>query len=110
MALSGGTGSHEPNPTMKPAPDKAKAADITKPFLSEDDSQVDWVQLMRLYPHAQSKDELRTLAMAAGEAALKAAEESKANVDVPIPGDPPPPPPAPTPQPDPHPAARETHR
>ena len=110
MALSAGTGSHEPNPTMKPsaatpktgaskaevaakqaADAKAaseaqqKALDAGEPWLNADDDGVDWVMLYRCYPHAKSKDELRSQAMAAGKEALKAAAEATANVDLPIP-------------------------
>ena len=124
-----GTGTHEPNPRMKPtaatpasraeasakqaADAKAaseaqqKALEAGEPWLNEDDEGVDWVMLYRCYPHAKSKDELRSLAMAAGKEALAAAAEAVANVDLPIPmasddpnkpaEPPPPPPPAPPP-------------
>ena len=107
MALSAGTGSHEPNPQMKPsaatpkgkaevaakqaADAKAaseaqqKALEAGEPWLNADDDGVDWVMLYRCYPHAKSKDELRKLAMEAGKAALAAAAEATANVDLPIP-------------------------
>ena len=139
MALS--TGTHEPNPQMKPtaATPKGKAPDMSRaeaaakqaaeakeaqeaqqkaletgePWLNADDEGVDWVMLYRCYPNARSKDELRSLAMAAGKEALMAAAEATANVDLPVymsddpnkPADAPPAPPPPTPPPSPQPSA-----
>jgi hypothetical protein len=144
MAMA--TTSHpEPNPQMHPAPDaearnkaaqererereKARRAgakpadapdeDVGEPFLSDDDESVDWVQLLRCYPNARSKDELRGLAMTAGKEALVMAAQARANKDLPIPGlemsdkpepDKPAPPPPPPPPPPPHEPAREAHR
>lgn len=103
MALSASTGSQEPNPQMKPAPDKAaaaakqaadakaasdaqqKALEAGEPWLDPDDEGVDWVILLRMYPHARSKDELRSIAMKAGKEALAAAAKAQANVDLPLP-------------------------
>ena len=86
-----GTTSHpQDNPQMH-APAHAAAAphdakvEIEESKLSDDDDKVDWVMLMRLYPHAKSKDELRSLALAAGKEAMTAAAHAKANKDVPIP-------------------------
>ena len=45
---------------------------------------MDWVILLRCYPHAKSKDELRSIAMKAGAEVEKAAEAAKASKDVPI--------------------------
>lgn len=88
MAL--GTSSHEPNPTM-PAPGAPGATphstdprDPSKPWLDQDDDKVDWVILLRCYPHAKSKDELRAAAMKAGAEVEKAAEEARASKDVPM--------------------------
>lgn len=88
MAL--GTSSHEPNPQM-PAPGTPGAAphstdprDPSKPWLDADDAMVDWVMLLRCYPHAKSKDELRAAAMKAGEEVEKAAADAKAAKDVPM--------------------------
>lgn len=88
MAL--GTSSHEPNPQM-PAPGTPGAAphstdprDPSKPWLDQDDDKVDWVILLRCYPHATSKAELRAAAMKAGAEVEKAAEAAKASKDVPM--------------------------
>jgi hypothetical protein len=106
MAMA--TTSHpEPNPRM-PAPVKADPEDVGEPVLSDDDESVDWVQLLRCYPNARSKDELRDLAMTAGREALVTAAAARANKDLPIPGmemsdKPEPDKPAPTPSPPPPP-------
>lgn len=88
MAL--GTSSHEPNPQM-PAPGTPGATphsteprDASKPWLDQDDDKVDWVMLMRCYPHAKSKEDLRAAAMKAGAEVEKAAEAAKAAKDVPM--------------------------
>lgn len=130
-----GTAPHQPNPTMRPAPmgkppsraeaqkaaaDEAKARmesqqkalDAGEPWLDENDDGVDWVALYRCYPHAKSKDELRSLALAGGKEALTMAAEAIANADLPVvrtdsdepnkpaePPAPPPPPPNPPHQP-----------
>jgi hypothetical protein len=110
MAL--GTAEHKPNPQM-PAPGTPGATphsteprDASKPWLDPDDDKVDWVMLMRCYPHAKSKEDLRAAAMAAGEEVAKAAEAARAAKDVPAEeqmGEPgvtpqPAPPPAPAPR------------
>lgn len=115
---------HQPQTTMHPAPTTHPPApgphmdppvpgapgvqDVSKPFLPED---FDKVLMLRCYPNAKSMDELRSMAIAAGETAMKLAEESKAAVDVPVPElgpdgqplppkEPPPPPKDPPPAPD----------
>ena len=84
-----GTTEHpKANPTMPvgtPPPGWAGTQDVSKPYLGERDEDVDWVMLLRCYPNAKSKDELRELALKAGADALKMAEEAVASVDVPVP-------------------------
>jgi hypothetical protein len=89
MAL-GTTSDPKPNPQM-PAPGTPGAKphsteprDASKPWLDPDDDKVDWVMLMRCYPHAKSKDDLRAAAMKAGAEVEKAAEAAKASKDVPM--------------------------
>jgi len=88
MAL--GTAPHQDNPQMHPsaatpgaAPHTTGERDPSKPWLDADDDKVDWVLLMRCYPHAKSKEDLRAAAMKAGAEAEKAAAEAKASKDVP---------------------------
>lgn len=88
MAL--GTAEHKDNPQM-PAPGTPGATphstpprDASKPWLDPDDDMVDWVMLLRCYPHAKSKADLRAAAMKAGAEAEKEAEAAKASKDVPI--------------------------
>jgi hypothetical protein len=90
MAL--GTDPHSTgNTPMKPsaatpgaAPHSTEPRDASKPWLDEDDDKVDWVLLMRCYPNAKSKADLRTAAMAAGAEAGTAAEAARASKDVPM--------------------------
>jgi hypothetical protein len=65
-------------------PHSTDPRDASKPWLDPDDDKVDWVMLMRCYPHARSRDDLRAAAMKAGEAAEKAAAEAKAAANVPM--------------------------
>ena len=88
MAL--GTAPHQPNPQM-PAPGTPGATphsteprDASLPWLDPDDDKVDWVMLLRCYPHAKSKEELRDVAMKAGAEVTKAAEAARASKDVPM--------------------------
>jgi len=89
MAL-GTTSEPKDNPRM-PAPGEPGATphsvgerDPSKPWLDPDDDKVDWVMLMRVHPHAKSKEDLRAAAMKAGAEVEKAAAEARANKDVPI--------------------------
>jgi len=108
MAL--GTTPHPQDNPQMPAPGTPGATphsteprDPSMPWLDPNDDLVDWVMLMRCYPHAKSKADLRAEAMKAGEEAEEGAEAAKASKDVPASeqkGDPamtPPPPPAPAP-------------
>ena len=76
---------HAPVREQARAAVEAKADDVGVSVLSDDDDKVDWVMLMRLYPHARSKDELRDLATKAGAAAMENAAKAIANKDVPLP-------------------------
>ena len=116
MAM-GTTDQPKTNPTMPapgtpmPPPGWAGTQDVSKPFLPDD---FDKVMLIKMYPNAESVEELRTLAYAAGEEALKLAEAARASVDVDLesddPNKPAEPPPAPTPPPTPPPTPhREAH-
>jgi hypothetical protein len=87
MAL--GTAEHQDNPQM-PAPGTPGATphstdprDPSQPWLDPDDDKVDWVMLMRCYPHAKSKEDLRAAAMQAGQEVMEAAEAARASKDVP---------------------------
>ena len=94
-----GTTEHpRPNPTMgaspttppPPAPPKAlgpndRPPDVDTPWLPED---FDKVLILRCYPDANSTDEMRSLAMAAGTEALKLAKAARASVEMPIPDQP----------------------
>lgn len=86
----GTTSDPKPNPRMHApgepgaTPHSTDPRDPSRPWLDPDDDKVDWVMLMRCYPHAKSKDELRDAAMKAGEQAAKAAEEAHAAKDAPI--------------------------
>lgn len=88
MAL--GTAPHQDNPQMHApgtpgaTPHSTDPRDPSQPWLDPDDDKVDWVMLMRCYPHAKSKADLRAAAMKAGQEAVKAAEAAKASKDVPI--------------------------
>jgi hypothetical protein len=105
MAL--GTAPHQDNPQMHApgtpgaTPHSTEPRDASQPWLDPDDDKVDWVMLMRCYPHAKSKDDLRAAAMKAGAEVAQAAEAAIASKDVPMseqlgePGRTPPPPPAP---------------
>jgi hypothetical protein len=66
------------------APHSTEPRDASKPWLDADDDKVDWVLLMRCYPHAKSKEDLRAAAMKAGAAAEKAAADARASKDVPM--------------------------
>ena len=70
--------------TSGAAPQSTEPRDPAKPWLDADDDKVDWVLLMRCYPHAKSKDDLRAAAMKAGAEAEKASEAAKASKDVPM--------------------------
>ena len=119
MAM-GTTPTSQPNPQMHPSgatpspgiapgvpgatPHSTEPRDASKPWLDPDDDKVDWVLLMRCYPHAKTKDDLRAAALKAGAEAEKAAEAAKAAKDVPASeqageGAPAPPPAAHPPQP-----------
>lgn len=67
---------------MGPAPEGARVQSFdtapADPVLAED---CDWVALQRLYPHAKSRDELRALAMEAGNAARDAGLKLRAAQD-----------------------------
>ena len=80
-ATPGGPATHEAMPGA--APHSVGERDPAKPWLDPDDDKVDWVLLMRCYPHAKSKDDLRAAAMKAGADAEKAAEAARASVNVP---------------------------
>jgi len=91
MTMALGTAPHQDNPQMHAsaatpgaAPHTTGERDPSKPWLDADDDKVDWVLLMRCYPHAKSKEDLRAAAMAAGAAAEKAAEAARASKDVPM--------------------------
>lgn len=74
---------HAPG-TPGATPHSTEPRDASQPWLDPDDDKVDWVMLMRTYPHAKSKEDLRAAAMKAGAEVAKAAEEAKANKDVPM--------------------------
>lgn len=88
MAL--GTAPHQDNPQMHApgtpgaTPHSTDPRDPSQPWLDPDDDKVDWVMLMRCYPHAKSKEDLRAAAMKAGAEVSKAAEAAKASKDVPL--------------------------
>ena len=65
-------------------PHSTPPRDPAAPWLDPDDDKVDWVMLMRCYPHAKSKDDLRAAAMKAGVEAEKGAAEAKAAANVPM--------------------------
>ena len=85
MAM-GTTNEHKDNPQMHApgtpgaTPHSTDPRDASKPWLDPDDDKVDWVMLMRCYPHAKSKAELRAAAMKAGAEVEKAAADAKASV------------------------------
>lgn len=78
-----------PSPGIAPGtpgatPHSTEPRDASKPWLDQDDDKVDWVLLMRCYPHAKSKDDLRAAALKAGAEAEKEAEAAKASKDTPM--------------------------
>ena len=92
MAL--GTAPHQDNPQMHApgspgiapgtpgaTPHSTEPRDASKPWLDPDDDKVDWVLLMRCYPHCKSKDDLRAAAMKAGAEVEKAAEAAKKRME-----------------------------
>ena len=87
MAL--GTTDHKPNPqghapgTPGATPHSTEPRDASQPWLDPEDDKVDWVMLMRCYPHAKSKDDLRAVAMKDAAAAMTAAAAARAAKDVP---------------------------
>ena len=83
-ATSTGNVPMHPSPATPGAtPHSTDPRDPAKPWLDPDDDKVDWVLLMRCYPHAKSKDDLRAAALKAGAEAEKEAEAARASTDVP---------------------------
>ena len=75
----------QPSAAMPGAtPHSTPPRDPAAPWLDPDDDKVDWVMLMRCYPNAKSKDDLRAAAMKAGVDAEKGAAEAKAAANVPM--------------------------